>query len=140
MKFILDTNVISELIARNPHERVVQWVDDQEDANIYLSVMTIGEIQKGIVKLPPSQRKDTLFSWLRNDLLVRFDGRILGITIDVMLRWGELTATLEQAGKTLSAIDSLIAALALHGDYAIVTRNEDDFKDIGVTVINPWKL
>jgi toxin FitB len=139
MKYLLDTNIISELIARQPDERVVAWVDAQDPASIYLSVITIGEIQKGIVKLPASKRKETLAAWLRDDLLARFSGRILTITSDVMLRWGELTGMLEQAGKPLPAIVSLIAAITLQGGYALVTRNEDDFKDTGVILINPWK-
>jgi toxin FitB len=139
MKYLLDTNIISELIARQPDERVVAWVDVQDPASIYLSVITIGEIQKGIVKLPASKRKETLAAWLRDDLLARFSGRILSITSEVMLRWGELTGRLEQAGKPLPAIDSLIAAIALQGGYALITRNEDDFKDTGVMLINPWR-
>lgn len=139
MRCILDTNVISELIAREPDPRVVQWVDEQDPSQVYLSVITIGELQKGIAKLPESKRKDTLSAWLRDDLLTRFDGRMLAITTEVMLRWGDLVARLEQQGRPLPAIDSLLAALALEGDFALATRNEEDFTDTGVTVINPWK-
>jgi tRNA(fMet)-specific endonuclease VapC len=101
-------------------------------------VITIGELRKGIEKLPSSTRKDGLAAWLTTDLVLRFSGRILPLDIDVMLTWGQLTGQLERIGRPLPAIDSLIAALALHYSYTLATRNEADFKDTGVAVINPW--
>lgn len=138
MNYILDTNVVSELIKKQPHPQVVQWVDEQDSSRLYLSVITIGEIRKGIEKLPSSPRKETLHDWLTAQLLVRFDGRILPLTTAVMLRWGELTGRLETDGIVLSALDSFIAALALESDFTIVTRNVDDFQSTGVRVFNPW--
>lgn len=138
MNYILDTNVVSELIKKQPHPQVVQWVDDQDSARLYLSVITIGEIRKGIEKLPPSSRKETLHEWLTSQLLVRFDGRILPLTTAVMLRWGEMAGRLETEGSVLSALDSFIAALALEGDLTIATRNGDDFRGTGARVFNPW--
>lgn len=139
MNYLFDTNVISELVAREPNPQVVQWIDSLDPATIYLSVITIGELRRGIEKLPDSKRRDTLRDWVNDDLLVRFSGRILVLDVAVMLTWGELTARLESAGKPMPAIDSLIAALALHHNCGLVTRNEADFKDTGVTVINPWR-
>src|ERR671925_376249 len=139
MKYLLDTNVISELVAKQPNKRVVQWIDDLDPSSVYLSVITIGELRKGIEKLPDSQRKEVLSTWLTDDLLGRFDGRILSLDVDVMLAWGTLMGQLERTGRPLAAIDSLIAALALYHSCSLVTRNEDDFKDAGVTIINPWK-
>jgi tRNA(fMet)-specific endonuclease VapC len=139
MKYLLDTNVISELVAKQPNPRVVQWIDGLDPNSVYLSVITIGELRKGIEKLPDSQRKHALGDWLNDDLLLRFGGRILILDVDVMLTWGVLTGQLERIGKPLSAIDSLIAALALHHMCHLVTRNEDDFKDTGVPIVNPWK-
>jgi len=97
------------------------------------------EIRKGIEKLPPSKRKERIKEWLEGDLLLRFQGRILEITTEVMLIWGELTGRLEKEGRPITAIDSLIAAIALQGNYRLVTRNEHDFQYTGVTIINPWK-
>lgn len=139
MNYLFDTNVISELVAREPNPQVVQWIDSLDPATVYLSVITIGELRRGIEKLPDSKRRDTLRDWLDDDLLVRFSGRILVLDVAVMLTWGALTVRLERAGKPLPAIDSLIAALALHHNCGLVTRNEADFKDTGVTVINPWR-
>ena len=139
MNYVLDTNVISELISKQPNKKVVQWLDHLDPNRIYLSVITIGEIRKGIEKLPPSKRRERIEEWLEADLLLRFQGRILEITTDVMLIWGELTGRLENEGRPITAIDSLIAAIALQGGYCLVTRNEHDFQHTGVTIINPWK-
>jgi tRNA(fMet)-specific endonuclease VapC len=140
MNYLLDTNVISELIARVPNPRVIAWIDQLDPEAVYLSVITIGELRKGIEKLAPSRRKDELTTWLDHDLLRRFAGHIVEITTDVMLVWGELTGRLEREGKPVAAIDSLIAASALQGKYTLVTRNEVDFQHTGVTIINPWNL
>jgi toxin FitB len=139
MKYLLDTNIISELVARNPNSQVVTWIDALDTNSVYLSVVTIGEIRTGIEKLPDSSRKASLTEWLNNDLLVRFAGRILVLDVAVMLGWGELTGRLEGLGRTLPAIDSMIAALAIYHNCNLVTRNEEDFKGTGVNVINPWK-
>lgn len=138
MRYLLDTSVISELVAKHPNKRVVQWLDGVDPASVYLSVITIGELRKGIEKLPNSSRKDKLLNWLVNELLIRFEDRILALDVDVMMTWGELMGRLERSGRPLSAIDSLIAALALARSCCLVTRNEADFKDTGLTVINPW--
>ena len=139
MKALLDTCVISELVSRRPNSKVVEFVDalDMEDA--FLSAITIGEIVKGIEKLPGSRRKTVLQTWLREDLLVRFDGNIVGLDTDVMIEWGRLTAKLEAAGKSMPAIDSLIAATALAKEMTLVTRNVVDFEGANVEIVNPWQ-
>ena len=140
MNYLLDTCVISELVARRPNAAVVDWLDSQDDHRLYLSAITIGEIQRGVSRLPNSQRKSELETWLRNELLVRFAERTAELHTPVMLRWGELVAALEDKGRPLPALDSLIAALALHYDFHLVTRNERDFEGTGVTIVNPWNL
>lgn len=138
MKYLLDTNIISELVAKQPAVKVIDWLDHTDDSLIYLSVITIGEIKKGIERLPDSTRKTALRTWLTDELLVRFQGRILTVDLMVMLTWGELTAALEQKGRKLPAMDSLVAAIARQGPFILVTRNEADFADTGVTILNPW--
>ena len=138
MKYLLDTCVLSELVARQPDPGVVQWIDDKDKERLYLSVISIGEIAKGIQKLPDSRHKDTLGRWLKEDLLIRFRDRILSIDTHTMLTWGELVATLEKQGRPMPAIDSLVAAIALQEDLILVTRNEADFEASRLTVINPW--
>ena len=139
MNYVLDTNVISELISKRPDRKIVEWLDRLDPNTIYLNVITIGEIRKGIEKLPPSKRRETVREWLETDLLLRFQGRILEITTEVMLVWGELVGQLEKEGKPILAIDSLIAAIVLQRNYRLVTRNEHNFQYTGVTIINPWK-
>lgn len=139
MKYLLDTNVISELIARQPNPRVTEWINQLDPNMVYFSVITIGEIRKGVEKLAASKRRQAIAEWLETDLLIRFEGRILEISVQTMLTWGELVGRLEKQGKPLNAVDSLIAAIALQGAYVLVTRNESDFLDTGVSVLNPWK-
>jgi toxin FitB len=138
MRYLLDTNVISELIARQPKQQVLDWLDTLDPHTIYLSVITVGEIQRGIEKLPASSRKQQLEDWLHNQLLVRFAGQTLQIDVNVMLTWGILVAQLDRMGRPLPALDSLIAALAQHHRCTLVTRNEKDFQDIDIFLLNPW--
>ena len=98
MRYLLDTNVISELVATRPNPRVVQWIDSLDPQSVYLSVVTIGELRKGVEKLPASRRKEQLHDWLNDDLLLRFSGRILVLDVDVTLTWGTLTGKLERTG------------------------------------------
>jgi tRNA(fMet)-specific endonuclease VapC len=139
MNYLLDTCVISELVAKRPNPQVIEWVNRTEEAHLYLSVITIGEIRKGIEKLSQSRRRTVLEEWLTDQLIVRFGGRIVSIGLEVMLRWGQLTGYLENAGHSMSAMDSLIAAATLQGNFTLVTRNEEDFKYARVALFNPWK-
>jgi len=139
MKLLLDTCVISDLVAKKPNPAVVKWVDTQNDEDVYLSVITIGEIVKGIEKLPESRRKQELHAWLKHDLLARLQGRILTLDIDVLVEWGMLTAKMERVGRPLPAIDSLIVATASVNHCTLVTRNVSDFEGTGIAIINPWE-
>jgi len=138
MNYILDTNVVSELVARVADQKVVNWVDGIDSESVFLSVITIGELKKGIEKLPDSKRKKKLESWLEEDLLVRFRDRILPLDIPILLTWGSLVASLEQEGKPLPAIDSLLAATAAQTGFTLVTRNTGHFEPAGISVFDPW--
>jgi tRNA(fMet)-specific endonuclease VapC len=137
MSYLLDTCVISELVAKQPNQKVVDWIDRIDNEQLFLSVITLGEIERGVEKLPDSKRKQVLRTWLDTELPARFSGRILAIDADVMRVWGRLTAQLEKSGRPMPAMDSLIAAIALHANLQLVTRNEDDFADAGVSIVNP---
>lgn len=139
MSYLLDTCVISEFVATQPTERVVRWLADLDPETVYLSVVTLGEIQKGIEKLPASKRKEALRTWLKDDLLVRFHDRLLPLEIGEMLTWGTLISKIEAKGKPMPLIDSLIAATALHHDLVVVTRDQDDFAPSGARLFNPWE-
>ena len=138
MNYLFDTNVLSELTAKDPNANVVAWVESIDQENIFLSVVTIGELKKGIEKLPGSRRKKDLISWLENDLLIRFRERVIPLDLPVMLVWGTMVAELEKAGTPLPAIDSLLAASASQRGLTLVTRNTKDFEPAGIPLINPW--
>lgn len=141
MNYLLDTCVISEYTRREPNLKVIHWIDELDETNLFLSTITIGEIKKGIERLPAdSSRKQALNLWLNNELLERFSDRIYLITVEVMLHWGSLLARLETSGQLVSTLDSLIASTALVYQAILVTRNEDHFRSTGVEMINPWKL
>ena len=139
MKALLDTCVISELVSKKPNPKVVEFVDSLDAEDVYLSVITIGEIVKGIERLPSSKRRSELQAWLNDDLLVRFEGNVVPLDIDIMAAWGRIAARLESAGKTMPAIDSLIAAMALARKMTLVTRNIGDFEGADVEIVNPWE-
>jgi len=139
MKYLLDTCVVSELVAKQPNPRVLEWIDSIDPDGVYLSVITIGELTKGIEKLPNSKRKQELSDWMENELLVRFQDKIVALDVDILVHWGNMFARLEAKGRTLPAMDSLIAASALEKGFVLVTRNEADFDGTGVEIVNPWK-
>jgi predicted nucleic acid-binding protein len=139
MNYLLDTCVISEFTRRQPDERVIHWLDSLDEAKLFLSVITIGEIQHGIERLPDSRRKNELMTWLNDGLVERFSGRILALDVATLLLWGTLTARIEASGQPMSVMDSLIAASALHNNLILVTRNTVDFMPCGVQLLNPWE-
>ena len=137
MKYLLDTCVLSEFSKKKPEQKVVGWINNQIEESLFLSVLTIGEIQKGISSLRSSKRKDRLQEWLQN-LIYRYDRRILSLDIGEMIYWGELYGKLQKKGRVFPFIDSLIAATALKHDLTLITRNEADFKNTGVRLLNVW--
>jgi toxin FitB len=136
--FLLDTNVVSELIKPKPEPKVTAWVEAAEENLFRLSVLTLGEIRKGINSLPDSARRTALESWLNHDLLIRFAHRILDVDQAVADRWGRLAANALAAKQLLPVIDGLLAATAIHHNLTLVTRNARDVSLTGVPVINPW--
>ncbi len=138
MSFLLDTSVISELVKKNPHDNVLGWIGRQDEGSLFLSVLTLGELEKGIAKLGASVRKSRLLSWVRRDLTERFGSRLLPIDMQVAARWGQLSGESERRGLPLPVIDSLLAATALVRGLQMVTRNIEDFQRCGVACIDPW--
>lgn len=137
--FLLDTNCISELVRSKPEPRVLQWVEAAEESLLYLSVLTLGEIRKGIAGLPQSRRRTHLETWLALELQARFAGRTLPVDALVADRWGLLAAEAKGKGKALSTIDGLLAATAFQHNLTIVSRNVNDFANTRAPVLNPWE-
>ena len=136
MSYLIDTNVISELVCSKPDAAVLDWFANTPDDALFLSALTLGEIRKGVEMLVDTPRREKLRLWLEHDLRAWFGLRILPIGPEVADHWGRLLA---QASRTVPAIDSLLAATALHHDLRMVTRNTKDFNYAGLEVINPWE-
>ena len=137
--YLLDTNCISELVRITPEPRVTAWVDATDESLLYLSVLTLGEIRKGLAELSQGKRRTQLEIWLDVQLRARFSGKILSVDSQVADRWGWLAATAKRSGKALSVVDGLLAATALHHNLTIVSRNITDFAHLPVPVLNPWQ-
>lgn len=137
--FLLDTNVISELVKPKPDSRVTSWIQSVEESVLHLSVLTLGEIRQGIAALPNARKRATLEAWLETDLRHRFHGRILPIDDGVADRWGLLTAHARMIGVALPVIDALLAATALHHNLTFVTRDVSAVRNAGVSFFNPWE-
>ena len=135
MSYLVDTSVLSELRRKKPNAAVVQWFSQRPARTLYLSVLTLGEIRKGIEGVSEARHKAVLIDWLEVELPNFFTGRILGIDAAVADRWGRMVA---QAKRPLPAIDSLLAATALTHDLTLVSRNVKDFSSTGLTVLDPW--
>jgi hypothetical protein len=139
VKFLLDTCLISELIKKEPNPHVLLWLENQDETVLFLSVLTIGELQKGISRLPDSPKKLELQGWVSNNLVARFEGRLLSIDVEVAAAWGRLLGAAERQGKKLPVMDSLIAATAITHNLTVVTRNARDMERCQAKVFNPWK-
>jgi len=138
LKYLLDTCLISELVKDKPDVGVLEWIEQQDEQALFLSVLTLGELQKGVSKLPDGRKKTQLLNWLDDDLQTRFTGRMLDVDATVATLWGRLQGEAERRGRRMPVIDSLLAATAHANKLAIVTRNGVDMAESGVEVINPW--
>jgi predicted nucleic acid-binding protein len=135
LSYLLDTNILSELRRKSPHASVVEWFSRRPASTLYLSVLTLGELRKGVQGVVDVDRRTALLDWLELELPAFFAERILPVDAQVADQWGRLMATV---GRPVPAIDGLIGATAaLHG-LSLVTRNVRDYVDLGLDLINPW--
>jgi predicted nucleic acid-binding protein len=137
--FLLDTNCISELVRPQPEPRVVEWMEAADEAMLYLSVLTVGEIRRGVAGLAPGKRRTQLEAWLEAELQPRFAGRILPIDAAIADRWGLIAAEAKRRGKALPIVDGLLVATALHHNLTVISRDIGDFTNAQVQVLNPWE-
>ena len=136
--FLLDTNIPSELMRPRPEPRVKNWVAAQDIGTLFLSVVSIGELETGFATMRDADRRARLEASLERYLALLFQGSILPVTRAIAARWGKLDGIRQMAGRPLSAPDGMIAATALEHDFTVVTRNVKDFADLGVVLLNPW--
>jgi predicted nucleic acid-binding protein len=135
---LLDTNVLSEFSKTgSPDRNVDRWLKSTREHLLFASVLTFGEIRRGIELLPPGRRRTQLEEW-QEDLITSFEMRLLPITKQIADRWAVLSAQAQRNGKTLANVDGLLAATAIEHDLTLVTRNTRDFADTGVPILNPW--
>lgn len=138
-QYLLDTCVLSEFVKPKPERKVVDWLNSVDPEAVFLSAVTIGEIQFGISNKPPSNRRTELEVWLNEALPQQFGGRVLALDAATFVTWGKMTAEQKRKGETQSVMDSLIASVALEHKMVLVTRNVSDFKVNGLSVFNPWE-
>jgi predicted nucleic acid-binding protein len=136
--FLVDTNIPSELTRPRPEPLVAEFLKAAGKERVYVSVLTLGEICKGIAGLPASARRTDLQNWLDTVMRPWFAGRVLPITASIAERWGFLAGDAKLRGTPLSVVDGLLAATALQHDLTVVSRNVRDFSGLGVTLLDPW--
>ena len=138
MNYLLDTCIISELVRPVPNKAVMNWLASIPSEHLFLSALTIGEVKRGIARMPESKKKVRLLGWFEM-LLADYSDRIIPVDRAIAEAWGILQAMAEEAGQRMSVIDGYIAATASAHQMVVVTRNEDDFAPSHQVIINPWK-
>jgi toxin FitB len=139
-KYLLDTNIISELIKPIPEPKVIAWLEGQQENSLFLSSVTLGELAKGITALKDGKKKSRLLHWLKTAVAHRFQERILPFDEQAAVLWGEWNGEGVQAGRIYSILDSQIAAIAARFECVLVTRNTKDIDGLPVDSFNPWDL
>lgn len=140
MRYLIDTCVISELIRKHPAKQVVAWVREQDELALFLSVLTFGELEKGIAKVNDDRHRQTLRDWVDHDLKRRFAGRMLTFDYEAACRWGAITGKAEKEGTPIPVLDGQLAATAWVHGLTFVTRNTSDVASCCVPTLNPWEL
>ena len=138
MAFLLDTNVLSEVVRKTPEQRIVSWLESLDPVDAFISVLTLGEISKGVALMAPGERKERLTDWVAADLPGRFRGRLLPVDGEVARVWGVLSAEGKRIGRPLPVVDGLFLATARVHGLVFATRNMVDCGDRGVPIHNPW--
>jgi predicted nucleic acid-binding protein len=138
VSFLLDTNIVSEWAKPRPNAGVVEWLAEADEDRVFVSVVTIAEVRRGIERLPAGRRRDRLDAWLSDDLPLRFEDRVLPIDREVADAWGRIVASRESAGRPIAIMDAFIAATAeVHG-LTLITRNLGDFAEAVPGLVNPY--
>lgn len=136
--FLLDTNVVSEIMRMAPEPAVLRWIADRQAAELFISAATLGELVRGVARLPAGRRRTALKQWIETDLRLHFEDRVLPFDESAAVIWGNLLADGDRIGRPRPVVDAQIAATAIRFDAKLVTRNADDFADFPVEIIDPW--
>jgi len=139
VRFLLDTNVLSEPTKPRPDQNVLHWLELQDEDHLFLSVISIAEIKRGIALIGSGKRSASLGAWLKNDMLLRFERRIIHVDEEISLAWGDLMGVAKRLARPLSSMDGFIAATAITKNMIVVTRNAKDFSFLNIETINPWE-
>lgn len=137
MTFLLDSGIVADLISPTPDPIILQWLDQQEEETLFISVATLAQLSEFIAQEPDGKEKEKHHSWLTNDLLIRFSGRFCAVTETVAIKWGEVLAELRSLGRALTLANSIELAIALVYGHTIVTKDIAIYEDVGVKVLNP---
>ena len=138
MNYLLDTNVVSEAIRPDPDTRVRGWVDSNDEGRLFLSAVSVAELHRGVCLMPKGRKRNELHHWLHEDLMRRFEGRIVGVTADIAVAWGDMMGLAKAGGFGLAIMDCFIAATAKTRSMTLVTRNTRDFTLLKIDLLNPW--
>ncbi len=138
MNFLLDTNVVSEWVRPRPDAGLMSWLAATDEDRLFLSIVTLAELRRGIERMSDGLRRRRLDEWLRDELPLRFNSRLLPIDAAVADEWGKVVARGEASGRQIGAMDAFIASTATVHRLALVTRNVDDFRSSLDTIVNPW--
>jgi toxin FitB len=136
--YLLDTNVVSEAIKPQPNATVLNWLQTNSSTLFYISALSIGELEQGIVRSPSPRRAKELRDWLETSLKPSFRNRILGLDENTMTTWGRITGEALNKGRPASFFDSLLAATAITHQFTLITRNVKDVSMLSVNTFNPW--
>lgn len=139
MPFLLDTNIVSETVKPKPEERVLAWLKAQTPQELFLAAQTIGELVRGARKVKEKARRERFERWIEQDLTDQFEGRILPFDSPAAVLWGRLMGDGDRKGRTPAATDAQIAAVTIHHDLTLVTRNTKDFEHFDAKLLNPWE-
>jgi len=137
MKVLMDTCVISELIKTSPDRNVLTWFESTKEEDIYISSLTLGEIEYGISRLPDGKKKNDIASWFRN-VKDQLREHTVPVTSEIALKWGVIRANIQKKGYEISVVDGIIAATSICGNFTLATRNISDFRHVDMDIINPW--
>lgn len=137
MRFLLDSNAISEWVKPRPNPGVIRWMESVDEDRVFISVISLAELRYGTERMPAGKRRRQLERWLHHDLILRFEGRILPVDADTAHAWGVTSARCERLGRPASVMDAFLSATAEVHHLTLVTRNVSDFPLLKA-VLNPW--